>query len=92
MRVQKEAKEVLDAVGMLTPEGVKAVLDMDKHLRSKESAPNGSAVILSCDVLIRELVRMKLTRSGYDEWIKNCACASCERILPEGMILSCRAS
>lgn len=67
MRVQKEAKEVLDAVGMLTPEGVKAVLDMDKHLRSKESAPNGSAVILSCDVLIRELVKIKLTRSGYDE-------------------------
>lgn len=67
MRVQKEAKEVLDAGGMLTPEGVAGVLDMDKRLRSRGAAPNGSGVILSCAVFVRELVRMKLTRSGYDE-------------------------
>lgn len=67
MRVQKEAKEILDAGGMLTPEGVAGVLDMDKRLRSRGAAPNGSGVILSCAVFVRELVRMKLTRSGYDE-------------------------
>lgn len=67
MRVQKEAKEVLNAGGMLTPEGVAGVLDMDKRLRSRGAAPNGSGVILSCAVFVRELVRMKLTRSGYDE-------------------------
>ena len=67
MRVQKEAKEILSAGGMLTPEGVNAVLNMDKNLRLRGVSPNGSGVILSCAVLIRELVKMRLTRSGYDE-------------------------
>ena len=67
MRIQDEAKRVLDAGGMLTPEGIAAVMEFDRALRSRGAAPNGSGVILSCAVLIPELVKMKLTRSGYDE-------------------------
>lgn len=67
MRVQKEAKDVLEAGGMLTLEGVKSVMEFDSSLRSRGVSPNGSSVILSCAVYIRELERMKLTRSGYDE-------------------------
>ena len=67
MRVRKEAKEILSAGGMLTPVGVSAVLNFDRALRSRGVSPKGSGVILSCAVLVRELVKMKLTRSGYDE-------------------------
>ena len=67
MRVQNEAKKVLEAGGMLTPEGTAAVLDFDRALRSRGASPNGSGVILACAVFIPELVKMRLTRSGYDE-------------------------
>ncbi|MBQ7168549.1 MAG: triphosphoribosyl-dephospho-CoA synthase [Synergistaceae bacterium] len=67
MRVQDEAKRVLEAGGMLTPEGTAAVLDFDRAVRSRGVSPNGSGVILACAVLVSELVKMKLTRSGYDE-------------------------
>ena len=67
LQVQDEAKRVLSAGGMLTPEGTAAVLDMDRAMRSRGAAPNGSGVILASAVFVRELVRMKLTRSGYDE-------------------------
>ncbi|MBQ9574110.1 MAG: triphosphoribosyl-dephospho-CoA synthase [Synergistaceae bacterium] len=67
MRVQEEAKSVLEAGGMLTPEGVAEVLDMDRALRSRGVAPNGSGVVLACAVFITELMNMKLTRSGYEE-------------------------
>ena len=67
IRVRKEAREILSAGGMLTPEGVSAVLKFDRALRSRGVSPKGSGVILSCAVLVRELVKMRLTRSGYDE-------------------------
>lgn len=67
MRVQEEAKHVLDSGGMLTREGIDAVFDMDKNLRSRGTSPRGSAVILACALYILELIDMKLTRSGYDE-------------------------
>lgn len=67
MRVQEEAKHVLDSGGMLTREGIDSVFEMDKNLRSRGTAPRGSAVILACALYILELIDMKLTRSGYDE-------------------------
>ena len=67
MRVQEEAKKALEAGGMITPEGTAAVLDMDKAIRSRGFSPSGSEVILACAVFIPELVKMRLTRSGYDE-------------------------
>ena len=67
MNVQSEAKKVIDRGGMLSPDGVEAVLEMDKTLRLRGVSPSGSSVILSCAVFIRELMKMKLTRSGYDE-------------------------
>lgn len=67
MRVQDEAKRVLELGGMITPEGTAAVLEMDRAMRSRGDAPNGSGVILACAAFIPELMRMKLTRSGYDE-------------------------
>ena len=67
IRVQNEAKSVLEAGGMLTPEGIDAIFEMDKNLHSRGSSPEGSAVILANVLYINELVKMKLTRSGYDE-------------------------
>ena len=67
IRVQEEAKNVISKGGITTPEGTAAILDMDRAVRSRGAAPNGSGVILSCAVFIRELLRMKMTRSGYDE-------------------------
>ena len=67
MRVQGEAKKVIEAGGMLTPEGVNSVLEFDRNLRSRGTAPNGSAVILDCAVFITELLKLKMTRSGYEE-------------------------
>ncbi len=67
MRVQDEAKKVLSEGGMITPLGLHAVFEMDKHLRSRGSAPNGSAVVLSSALFICELEKMKMTRSGYEE-------------------------
>ena len=67
LRTQKEAKAVLDVGGMLTPEGINAVFAMDKTMRSRGVSPSGSAVILSCAVLLPELESMRLTRSGYEE-------------------------
>lgn len=67
IRVQEEAKHVIDSGGMITSEGIEAVFEMDKHLRSRGSSPRGSAVILASALFILELTNMKLTRSGYDE-------------------------
>ena len=67
LRVQDEAKNAVNAGGMLTPEGTAAVLEFDKVLRSRGAAPNGSGVILACAVFVTELVKLRLTRSGYDE-------------------------
>jgi len=67
INVQKEAKKVIDSGGILTVEGVDAIFNMDKNLRSKGTSPAGSAVIMSCALFINELVDMKLTRSGYEE-------------------------
>ena len=67
IRVQEEAKHVIDAGGMLTTEGIDAVFEMDKNLRSRGSSPRGSAVVLASALYILELIDMKLTRSGYDE-------------------------
>lgn len=67
LRVQDEAKGVMQAGGMLSPEGIEAIFEMDKNLRSRGTAPNGSAVILANALFIPELVKLKLTRSGYDE-------------------------
>ena len=67
MRVQDEAGKALDEGGMLTPGGIAAVAEMDRALRSRGVASNGSAVILAGAVLIPELAGMRLTRSGYDE-------------------------
>ena len=67
IRVQKEAKTVISKGGITTPEGTAAVLDFDRAVRSRGVAPDGSGVVLSCALFIRELLRMKLTRSGYDE-------------------------
>ena len=67
LRVQEEAKRVIDAGGMLTAEGIDAVFEMDKNLRSRGSSPRGSAVVLASALYILELTEMKLTRSGYDE-------------------------
>lgn len=67
MRVQEEAKHVIDSGGMITSKGIEAVFEMDKNLRSRGSAPRGSAVVVSSALYILELTNMKLTRSGYDE-------------------------
>ena len=67
IRVQTEAKNVISLGGMLSDEGVDAVFAFDNNLRSRGTAPNGSAVILESALFIPELVRLKLTRSGYDE-------------------------
>ena len=67
IRVQNEAKSTLEAGGMLNPEGIDAVFELDKNLRSRGSSPEGSAVIVANALYIQELMKMKLTRSGYDE-------------------------
>lgn len=67
MRVQEEAKRVLKLGGMLSREGVDAVFEMDRHLRSRGSSPRGSAVIVAGALFVLELLGMRLTRSGYDE-------------------------
>ena len=67
IRVQEEAKHVIDSGGMITSEGIESVFEMDKNLRSRGSAPRGSAVVVSSALYILELTNMKLTRSGYDE-------------------------
>lgn len=67
MSVQCMARKVINDGGMLMQEGTSAVLDFDMDLRSRGISPSGSGVILACAVMITELVRMRLTRSGYDE-------------------------
>ena len=67
MRVQEEAKHVIDSGGMITGEGIDSVFAMDKNLRSRGSSPRGSAVVISCALYIFALTEMKLTRSGYEE-------------------------
>ncbi len=67
IRVQEEAKHVIELGGMITSKGIDAVFDMDKSLRSRGSSPRGSAVVLATALYILELAEMKLTRSGYDE-------------------------
>ncbi|MBQ6773249.1 MAG: triphosphoribosyl-dephospho-CoA synthase [Synergistaceae bacterium] len=67
IRVQDEAKNIIESGGMLSPEGVEAIFNMDKSLRSRGSSPSGSAVILSGALFIMSLAELKLTRSGYNE-------------------------
>ncbi|MBQ9595243.1 MAG: triphosphoribosyl-dephospho-CoA synthase, partial [Synergistaceae bacterium] len=67
IKVQDEAKNVIELGGMLTSSGIEAIFNMDKNLRSRGVSPMGSAVILSGALFIMELIEMKLTRSGYDE-------------------------
>ncbi|MBR0069308.1 MAG: triphosphoribosyl-dephospho-CoA synthase, partial [Synergistaceae bacterium] len=67
MRVQEEAKRVIDSGGMMTREGIDAVFELDKNLRSRGSSPRGSAVVIACALYILALTEMKLTRSGYEE-------------------------
>ena len=67
IKVQDEAKNVIESGGMLTSSGIEAIFNMDKNLRSRGVSPMGSAVILSGALFIMELIEMKLTRSGYDE-------------------------
>ena len=67
IRVQEEAKRVIELGGMITSEGIESVFEMDKNLRSRGSSPRGSAVVAACAIFILELTNMKLTRSGYEE-------------------------
>ena len=67
IKVQEEAKNVIDAGGMLSEKGIESVFEFDKNLRSKGIAPNGSAVILSTALFIQELGELKSTHSGYNE-------------------------
>ncbi|MBQ7595015.1 MAG: triphosphoribosyl-dephospho-CoA synthase, partial [Synergistaceae bacterium] len=67
MRVQDEAKSVINQGGMLTTEGIDAVFEFDNNLRSRGTAPNGSMIILANALFIPDLVKLRLTRSGYDE-------------------------
>lgn len=67
LNVQAEAKKIIKLGGMLTTEGIDAIFEFDNNLRSRGTAPNGSAIILSNALFIPELVKLRLTRSGYDE-------------------------
>lgn len=67
MRIQEKAADIIKIGGMLTAEGIDAIFELDKDLRSKGLAPSGSAVVLAGALFIGELLNLKLTRSGYDE-------------------------
>lgn len=67
MRIQRESQKISDLGCMLTTKGIDKLFEFDKNLRSKCLAPDGSAIILTSALLIRELGNLKLTRSGYDE-------------------------
>ena len=65
LRVQKEAKKIMDLGGGLTMDGTQQIFEFCKDLDKKGISPKGSALILATAFFIKGITELKQTRSGY---------------------------
>ncbi len=67
LKVQNEAKKIINIGGMLSLEGINAIIDLDKKFSSEGFSPRASALILSSAVFVIGISKLKMNRTGYED-------------------------